>query len=196
MPADASADVVRRIGICTRQAVAAVSAQHDHEPRTSDEPQTRRSPRVQPTPRWTDPHAMKRSMGMQHGLWITLWRMCAKRRRACAQHLWKTPGLRQSNRLFLAFDRLFLPPHPVDQDVLEVVIEGFVTRVSPVHNSGGSATTRTPLGGREIDPDGSRHRRATRGAGWTPGRPSRRFDSPGTLRRVSAVGIAAIRHGR
>jgi len=62
---------------------------------------------------------------MQQRLWITLWRVCEKRRQTCVQQLWIMVCSQPMHNFFLQFDRAFLCERPVDRDVIEVVLEGW-----------------------------------------------------------------------
>lgn len=61
---------------------------------------------------------------MQQRLWITLWRVCEKRRQTCAQLLWITSRSQPTHNFFQPADLVFFISHPVERDVVEVVLEG------------------------------------------------------------------------
>ena len=55
------------------------------------------------------PHARQGRDGPQQRLWITLWRGCAKRRPACAQHLWITFSFSRFQEYFHIRTRVLSP---------------------------------------------------------------------------------------
>ena len=71
---------------------------------------------------WAETHAREGAHHTQHGVWITLWKVCAKRRAACAQRVWKTLWVPSTGLAFSHCEQGFSVPPTVERDVLEVAV--------------------------------------------------------------------------
>ena len=74
---------------------------------------------------WAAPHAKDGLRHPQHGLWITLWRACVKRRHACEQPLWRTRCFSSTISSENSPDQPLRITQPVEGDVIEVRVEGW-----------------------------------------------------------------------